>query len=205
MELVEDLGIVKGRRRGLYKCTQCNETTERDTSNYKRNPDGVCKKCSTKNSKTTHGKTNSRLYNIWVTMRARCSNPKNTEYSRYGAKGVTVCDEWESSFIAFYDWSIANGYHKKLVIDKDILSEEQGLTAKVYSPTTCMWITNQQNSEQARGIPVIQTDLEGNFIAEYPSARVASTLTGWNKSHISAVMRGERKTTGGFKWKKKHV
>jgi len=48
--------------------------------------------------------------------------------------------------------------------------------------------------------PVIQKRLDGSEIAKYECVRQASELTGANKSKISAVCRGERKTTGGYKW-----
>jgi len=29
-------------------------------------------------------------------MKARCQNPKNHKYSAYGARGITVCERWQS-------------------------------------------------------------------------------------------------------------
>ena len=40
------------------------------------------------------------LYDIWQSMRRRCSDPKHVSYRYYGAKGIKVCDRWES-FKAF--------------------------------------------------------------------------------------------------------
>ncbi len=49
----------------------------------------------------THGMTRSPTYRSWQAMKERCSNPNNVHYPRYGARGVAVCPEWESSFEAF--------------------------------------------------------------------------------------------------------
>lgn len=49
--------------------------------------------------------------------------------------------------------------------------------------------------------PVLQYDLEGNFIAEYPSAREASEQTGVSHHMISHVCNGHNKTGGGYIWK----
>lgn len=55
--------------------------------------------------------------------------------------------------------------------------------------------------------PVLQYDLQGNFVAEYPSYREAQRQTGINS--IDVVCRGERqkgrkqKTAGGYIWKYK--
>ena len=45
--------------------------------------------------------TKHELYNTWLSMRYRCTNPNHTNYPYYGAKGITVCDQWGNSFEAF--------------------------------------------------------------------------------------------------------
>lgn len=61
--------------------------------------------------------------------------------------------------------------------------------------------------ENQRGKPVIQYDLQGNFIKEYASYREAQRETGINA--IDVVCRGERQkgkkqiTAGGYIWKYK--
>lgn len=34
-------------------------------------------------------------------MRQRCLYPRHASYQKYGAKGITICDEWRDSFSAF--------------------------------------------------------------------------------------------------------
>ena len=48
--------------------------------------------------------------------------------------------------------------------------------------------------------PVIQYDLQGNFIKEWPSITAAKTFI---KGDVNAVLYGKSKTAGGFKWKYK--
>lgn len=48
-------------------------------------------------------------------------------------------------------------------------------------------------------IPVVQLDLDGNFIREWDSECEASR-NGYIQGKISACCRGERKTHGGFQW-----
>lgn len=50
---------------------------------------------------------------------------------------------------------------------------------------------------------VLQYTKNGEFIAEYESAKKAQIITGVDKDHISCVCRGERKSAGGFIWKYK--
>lgn len=43
---------------------------------------------------TKHGMYYSREYRIWTGMNSRCINCKEPTYSRYGGRGITVCDRW---------------------------------------------------------------------------------------------------------------
>ena len=59
---------------------------------------------------STHGKTNTRLYVVWTSIKKRCFNPNYVRYKDYGGRGITICEEWCNDFQAFYEWSMANGY-----------------------------------------------------------------------------------------------
>jgi hypothetical protein len=41
-----------------------------------------------------HGMEGSSEYRIWIDMRRRCEQPQRPDFKNYGARGVTVCDEW---------------------------------------------------------------------------------------------------------------
>lgn len=51
---------------------------------------------------TIHGKQGTRVYNTWSIMLQRCNNHRNPNYHYYGGRGISVCPEWELSFVAFY-------------------------------------------------------------------------------------------------------
>lgn len=92
----------------------------------------------------TRGGKQPRLYRIWRQMRARCHDPKCDGYARYGAKGITVCDEWRDSFTAFRRWAEANGYRDDLSIDRVDGS-------KNYEPANCRWATVKQQARNRTG------------------------------------------------------
>jgi len=50
----------------------------------------------------THGMCKTPEYLTWQHMKSRCYNPKATQYSDYGGRGITVCAEWRDDFEAFF-------------------------------------------------------------------------------------------------------
>lgn len=56
---------------------------------------------------------------------------------------------------------------------------------------------------KARQVIVLQYDLNDNFIAEFSSLLQAAESTGANKNIISLCLSGKKKTSGGFKWRRK--
>ncbi|MDD3157464.1 hypothetical protein [Anaeromusa sp.] len=83
---------------------------------------------------TIHGKKNERIYTTYSNMKARCYNQKNTHYSRYGGRGITVCTEWRNSPQAFFDWALKNGYTDELTIDR--IDNDKG-----YCPENCRFVS----------------------------------------------------------------
>ncbi len=63
------------------------------------------------------------------------------------------------------------------------------------SPETC------QRIGKSKEIPVAQYTTSGMLIAVYPSAKLASAVTGAQAGHISKVCKGQRGSAAGFVWK----
>ena len=97
--------------------------------------------CLVKDTNSTHGKTNTRLYHTWNNIKARCYNHKNKRYENYGARGIVMCDEWKKDFQVFYDWATNSGYKDNLQIDRIDVNGN-------YEPNNCRWVdvkTQQRN------------------------------------------------------------
>lgn len=58
--------------------------------------------CLALETRSTHKQSYSDEYHIWQAMKARCNNPNALKYYMYGARGVTVCPSWITSFENFY-------------------------------------------------------------------------------------------------------
>ena len=101
-------------------------------------------------SKSPHykdGRSNTRLYRIWVNIKTRCYNTNSPNYTRYGGRGVTVCNEWLNDFTAFYNWAITNGYADDLTIDRIDVNGN-------YEPSNCRWVANSEQQRNKRNVPI---------------------------------------------------
>ena len=56
---------------------------------------------ATNRRNATHGRSSGLEYRSWINMIRRCYSRSRDSYGHYGAQGVTVADEWRSSFAAF--------------------------------------------------------------------------------------------------------
>lgn len=109
-----------------------------------------------------HGISKHKLYGTHSAMKARCYNPNCLAYKNYGARGISVCNEWLNSVEAFYNWSIYNGWNPCLELDR---IDNDGN----YEPGNCRWTT----------VEVQVNNRRTNKFIEFNGLRM--TLSQWSK------------------------
>jgi len=85
-------------------------------------------------------------------MKARCENPNRPDYKFYGGRGITVCDQWRKSFVAFLaDVGEKPGPRYSL----DRIDNLRG-----YEPGNVRWATHTEQMRNCRKTNLTLADAE---------------------------------------------
>lgn len=139
-------------RKYLCKCDCGNEKITSE-ENLRR---GHCKSCGClyknnggkcKETKGYYLDSRSKLYMVWTFMIRRCTNPKDSNYERYGKRGIKVCEEWKD-YSVFRNWAIKTGYkenHSRAECSLDRIDNNGN-----YEPSNCRWTDMKTQSNNTR-------------------------------------------------------
>ena len=134
-----------------------------------------------------HGDTGTRLYRIWKSMKCRCLNSAHPTYQGYGARGISICDEWVESYPAFKRWALENGYDDHLELDRIDVNGD-------YEPSNCRWITHREQTLNRRDTLFVidggERKLAGDFLDANHVPR--STFAQWRGMGIENEKLSQR-------------
>lgn len=149
LTVIEFAGTRKTHKQWLCDCKCGNQTIVFQTNLLKGNTTS-CGCLSSRNQahklkdiNTKHGQSQTKLYHVYYAMLDRCFNVDSKAYEHYGNRGISMCENWKSSFEHFYEWAVNNGYREGLTLDRINNNDD-------YKPSNCQWITQAEQSLNKR-------------------------------------------------------
>lgn len=99
-------------------------------------------------TRLTHGRTGTRTFKSWESMKQRCFNPNSKDYANYGGRGVSVCAEWVHDFPKF----LSDMGERPEGSSLDRIDSDGN-----YEPSNCRWAdpkTQQRNTRVSKHLTV---------------------------------------------------
>ena len=88
-----------------------------------------------------------QTYDVWKSMKRRCTNPSASDFARYGAKGISVCERWATSFKTFL---------ADMGLKPDGYSIDRIDGNGNYEPANCRWVPLAKQNSNKRTNHVIE-------------------------------------------------
>lgn len=105
------------------------------------------------------GRTHIREYATWQNIKRRCLTPGSSHYANYGGRGITVCQEWQVSFEAFYRDMGAKPSPNHSI---DRIDNNGN-----YEPSNCRWATRLEQMNNTRANRRVEIDGRTQTLMEW--------------------------------------
>lgn len=163
-------------------------------------------------------KSNNNASNLrWVTYKENMNNPLTREWvadhpqDPNKKRGINnpysirvAMYDLDMNFICTFDSLSAAGRGIGVSdgsIHKVCTGERSHCGGWVFRYVDCEHFVMPKRKTVYKGIPVVQMDMEGNFIAEYESAKEASEKLGIYAANISKACNREKNYYKGYRWR----
>lgn len=100
-----------------------------------------------------HGASKERLHAVWSGMVNRCYNQHDNCFQLYGARGISVCEEWKNDYMMFKKWALENGYDESAEYGECTLDRIDN--SKGYAPDNCRWVSAEDQANNRRSNVII--------------------------------------------------
>lgn len=112
-------------------------------------------------------------YNSWASMVQRCTDPNYHSFSKYGGRGVRVCDRWRT-FVNF----LADMGERPDGATLDRIDNDGD-----YEPGNCRWATPRQQSNNRRNTLMLTFRGETRPLTEWAEITGIRRHTIWERVH----------------------
>ncbi len=144
--------VKKGRRRTFWSCVcDCGNRHNVVRDALVRGDVHSCgclQKSLARARRTSHGKSKTRIYKIWLGIIDRCENPNNPAYHNYGGRGISLHQAWRGSFEEFAEY-VGRPPSRKHSIDR--INNDRG-----YVPGNVRWATSKIQGRNRRGLHIVR-------------------------------------------------
>lgn len=97
------------------------------------------------------------LYNVWNSMRQRCSNPKRKQFKDYGGRGISVCERWNK----------LENFEADMGPRPDGYTLERRDNSKNYEPSNCFWATRKAQRRNQRNVELYTHEGKTQCLADW--------------------------------------
>ena len=151
-------------RRGNTKSCGCGALESRSSSGKKH---------------ATHGQSDTPTFSSWSSMMDRCLNERSRGYQHYGARGITVCEQWRT-FLGF----LADMGERPAGTTLERIDNGRG-----YEPGNCKWATKADQSRNRSSVRLTM-EIARSIRADSRGSRELAALYGVTPATIRAVRAG---------------
>lgn len=101
----------------------------------------------------THGKSSSKVYQCWNSIKNRCLNVESQQWKNYGGRGIQLFEAWEI-FECFYSYVSKLSNYGKPGYSLDRIDNDGD-----YEPGNVRWATAEQQNQNNRNCKLTREDV----------------------------------------------